>query len=62
MAAQGKNVIAIADALGLDRFHLVGQSMGGRVVAETASRHADRLHSLWLLAPAGDPGRRSPAK
>ncbi len=58
MEAQGENVIAIADALGLDRFHLVGQSMGGRVVAEVAARHPDRLHSLWLLAPAGTEGEK----
>ncbi|OZC04165.1 alpha/beta fold hydrolase [Rubricoccus marinus] len=56
MAAQGETVIAIADALGLDRFHLVGQSMGGRVVAETAARHAGRLFSLWMIAPAGAMG------
>ena len=31
---------------------------GDRVAAEVAHRHADRLRSLWLLAPAGAEGER----
>jgi pimeloyl-ACP methyl ester carboxylesterase len=41
------------DLLGLDRFHLLGYSMGGRMAAEFAMQHADRLHKLVLACPAG---------
>ena len=56
MVGQGEAVVAFLDALGLDRVHLAGSSMGGRVVAELAHRHAGRLRSLWLLDPAGAQG------
>ena len=56
MAGQAQAVVAFADALGLGRFHLAGSSMGGRIAAEVAHRHADRLLSLWLLDPAGADG------
>ena len=55
---QAEAALAIADALGLERFHLAGSSMGGRIVAEVAAAHPDRLLSLWLLAPAGAEGER----
>ena len=58
MTAQADAVVAFADALGLDRFHLAGSSMGGRIAAEIAHRYPDRLRSLWLLAPAGAEGER----
>lgn len=58
MAGQGETVVALLDALGLGRVHLAGSSMGGRVAAEVAHRHPDRLRSLWLLAPAGADGDR----
>lgn len=44
---------AFADALGLERFHLGGNSMGGYLAAVYAARHPARVESLWLLAPAG---------
>ena len=56
MVGQAEAVVAFLDALGLDRVHLAGSSMGGRVVAELAHRHAGRLRSLWLLDPAGAEG------
>jgi pimeloyl-ACP methyl ester carboxylesterase len=40
-------------ALGLDRLHLVGHSLGGWTAAEMAIRSTARLKSLALLAPAG---------
>lgn len=42
-----------ADALGLDRPHLVGHSMGGMMVAEMASVDNRRAPSVSLIAPAG---------
>ena len=41
------------ETLGLDRFHLAGASMGGRLAAEFAVEHDDRLKSLILSAAAG---------
>lgn len=43
----------IAEALQLDRFDLGGSSMGGWIAASYAAAHAERVDSLWLLAPAG---------
>lgn len=42
--------LAFADALGLDRFTLVGNSMGGVVCQSFASRHASRLSRLVLVS------------
>jgi len=46
------SVVELIDALELDRAHLVGNSLGGRVALETAFRHPDRVGGLGLLAPA----------
>jgi pimeloyl-ACP methyl ester carboxylesterase len=43
----------VADALGLDRPHLIGHSMGGMMAAEMASVDNRRARSLSLIAPAG---------
>ena len=52
-------VVQFLDALGLDRVHLAGAAMGGRIAALVAARHPDRLRTLWLLAPAGAEGERA---
>jgi pimeloyl-ACP methyl ester carboxylesterase len=44
--------IDLLDALELDRVHLIGNSLGGRVALEIALRHPDRVDRLALLAPA----------
>jgi pyruvate dehydrogenase E2 component (dihydrolipoamide acetyltransferase) len=47
---------AVADvlaALGLDRAHLVGHSMGGAIAIAVAQRHPERVASLTLLSTAG---------
>jgi pimeloyl-ACP methyl ester carboxylesterase len=41
------------DALKLDRIHLTGLSLGGRLAAEFAVSHSDRLKSLVIGAPGG---------
>jgi pimeloyl-ACP methyl ester carboxylesterase len=41
------------DLLGLERFHLVGFSLGGWIAAELAVFYPERLKSLTLIAPAG---------
>jgi pimeloyl-ACP methyl ester carboxylesterase len=40
-------------ALGLDRVHLAGHSIGGWIAAEMAVRSTARFSSLTLIAPAG---------
>ncbi|MFC4501134.1 MULTISPECIES: alpha/beta fold hydrolase [Streptomyces] len=40
----------LADALGLDRFHLVGHHTGGVIAVEVAARLKDRVASLLLSA------------
>jgi pimeloyl-ACP methyl ester carboxylesterase len=41
---------ALVDALGLDRFHLVGHHTGGVIAVELAARLGDRVTSLLLSA------------
>ncbi|MBI4693541.1 MAG: alpha/beta fold hydrolase [Gammaproteobacteria bacterium] len=50
---QVERIHAFVAALGLERFHLGGNSMGGQLAAAYAARHPERVMSLWLLAPAG---------
>jgi pimeloyl-ACP methyl ester carboxylesterase len=44
--------IDLLDALELDRVHLIGNSLGGRVALEIGLRHPERVGRLALLAPA----------
>jgi pimeloyl-ACP methyl ester carboxylesterase len=44
------DVIGLANALGLDQFHLVGHDWGAAVAWVTAARHADRLHTLTAVS------------
>ncbi|MEU6764359.1 acetoin dehydrogenase dihydrolipoyllysine-residue acetyltransferase subunit [Streptomyces sp. NPDC046853] len=46
-------VTGFLDALGIERAHLVGHSLGGAVVTAVAARVPDRVRSLTLVAPAG---------
>lgn len=46
-------VKTFADGLSLDKFHLMGNSLGGLVSWEFAVNNQNRLHSLCLLASAG---------
>jgi 2-hydroxy-6-oxonona-2,4-dienedioate hydrolase len=45
--------LAYLDAQGIERAHLVGESLGGWVAAWLASEHPDQLASLQLLAAGG---------
>jgi pimeloyl-ACP methyl ester carboxylesterase len=45
-------VVALLDALHLDRAHLVGNSMGGRVAIEVGLVAPSRVRRLGLLAPS----------
>ena len=44
------DVLELADALGAERFHLVGQDWGGAVAWQVAGRHRERLRSLTVLS------------
>jgi pimeloyl-ACP methyl ester carboxylesterase len=45
-------VIDVMDALGVERAHVVGNSMGGRVAIEVGLRAPERVQTLALLCPA----------
>ena len=48
-----ETALGFLDALGIERAHLVGHSLGGAVVAAVARAAPGRVASLTLLAPAG---------
>ena len=50
------DVAGVVDAVGLDRFHLVGWSAGGAVAMQVAADLPERVHRLVLLAPASTRG------
>ena len=47
--AMARDAIAIMDAEGIDRFHLVGHSMGGVIAQEVALQVPTRVRTLSLL-------------
>ena len=47
-----KVVVDVMDALGIEKAHLVGNSMGGRVSIEVGLRYPERVNGLALLCPA----------
>jgi pimeloyl-ACP methyl ester carboxylesterase len=44
------DVLGFADALGVERFHLVGHDWGGAVAWQVAGRHPERLRTLTSLS------------
>ncbi len=47
------DLIAVADALGIDGFHVVGYAIGAGVALAAARRRRGRIRSLTLAAPSG---------
>jgi pimeloyl-ACP methyl ester carboxylesterase len=45
--------LELFDLIGLDRFHLVGLSLGGYLAAKFSCEHGHRVKKLALIAPAG---------
>jgi pimeloyl-ACP methyl ester carboxylesterase len=45
-----EDVLGLADALGADRFHLVGHDFGGFVAWDVASLHPERLSTLSVVS------------
>lgn len=58
MAADG---IAVLDALGIDRAHVLGVSMGGMIAQTMTIEHPDRVLSLVsIMSRTGEPGYGDP--
>jgi pimeloyl-ACP methyl ester carboxylesterase len=49
---QARGIAALLDALGIERAHLIGHSMGGRVALELGFEHPERTIGLVLMTPA----------
>lgn len=51
------DAIAVLDAIGIDRAHVMGCSMGGMIVQRAAIDHPDRLLSITsVMSRTGEPG------
>lgn len=58
--AQAADVVAFAETLGLQRYALVGHSMGGRIALRAACSHPKGLTRMVLAdPPVSGPGRRA---
>lgn len=51
--SQGERLLALLDSLQIDRFHAIGNSMGGHIAALLAARHPQRVLSAALMNNAG---------
>jgi pimeloyl-ACP methyl ester carboxylesterase len=49
------DAIAVLDALGVDRAHVLGLSLGGFIAQEIAISHPERVASLTLMSTSADP-------
>jgi len=47
-----RSIVELMDALGIERAHVVGNSMGGRIALELGLRYPDRVRDLVLIAPS----------
>jgi pimeloyl-ACP methyl ester carboxylesterase len=57
LADMAADAIAVLDAVGADRAHVMGCSMGGMIVQRLAIDHADRLLSMTsAMSRTGEPG------
>jgi pimeloyl-ACP methyl ester carboxylesterase len=55
LADMADDAVAVLDAAGVDRAHVLGLSMGGMIVQQLAIRHGDRLRSLTsMMSSTGD--------
>jgi pimeloyl-ACP methyl ester carboxylesterase len=55
------DLVAFADELRLERFHLVGHSLGGMIAQQYALDHPARVRSLTLASTTSHSGRRANA-
>ena len=62
LADMADDGVGLLDALGIERAHIVGASMGGMIAQHFASRHADKCLSLTsIFSSTGNP-KLPPAK
>lgn len=54
------HAIAVLDALGIERAHVVGNSFGGSLALSLAIRHPDRVERLVLMGSVGVPFAMTP--
>ncbi len=59
--SHARDAFAAADALGVERFSLIGQSMGGAVAMQAAATDARRIERIVLLDICGVPDPASAA-
>ncbi|WP_217493158.1 alpha/beta fold hydrolase [Mycobacterium lentiflavum] len=59
--ARNSQVIALIEALGLERVSIVGNSMGGATALGVTARRPDLVENLVLMGSAGIPGMSSAA-
>ena len=57
IADMADDLAGLLDALGIQRSHLLGLSMGGMIAQEFALRHSDRLDRLVLAGTGAAPAR-----
>src|ERR1700733_1466764 len=50
------HLLAFLDAIGVERAHLSGESLGGWVVSRAAVDHPDKVHRLGVHTPGGSQG------
>ncbi|GAB2969915.1 alpha/beta fold hydrolase [Nocardioides montaniterrae] len=60
LADMADDTVALLDALGVDRAHVVGASMGGMIAQEIALRHPDRTASLTSIMSTPAPAIGAP--
>lgn len=61
LADMAKDGIGLLDALGIERAHVVGASMGGMIVQLMAANHRERLLSMTsIMSSSGAPGLPGP--
>ena len=57
LADMADDAVAVLDAVGVDKAHVMGCSMGGMIVQRLAIDHADRLLSVTsVMSRTGEPG------
>ena len=60
MRAWLEQLVALLDALGIERAHVVGNSMGGAIALHLLWRHPERVESAVLMGTVGVPFRITP--
>jgi pimeloyl-ACP methyl ester carboxylesterase len=61
VADMAKDGIGLLDALGIDKAHVVGASMGGMIVQHMAANHSDKVMSLTsIMSTSGKRGLPGP--